>query len=438
MRFVTATHPNYKAGWFHEMLCAALDQFLIDVAAGKGPKLMIEVPPRHGKSAIVSERFPVKILGMYPDWQVMLASYNQQMANKFSRKARQIARDEAIVKKCYPALGLSKDRAGVEEWETTAGGVMKAVGVGGSATGSGANIIITDDPFKGWQDAYSENYREKVWDWYNADIRTRMMPQAGEIVCNTRWHVDDLSGRLRKEGDWQIINLPALAEEDEPHRKKGEALHPERYPAHILEAIQRRNPRVFNSLYQGKPTLDEGGLLKRTWWRYYDHLPALESINMSCDMTFKNTTHADFVVLQCWGKVGADHYLIDQIRARMDFVETSNALVAFVTKHPKTSRILVEDKANGSAIISALRHKLGGILPITPKESKEARAAAVSHLIEAGNVYLPNPDNHPWVREFVEECAQFPASAHDDQVDGTTQYLNYFGIRAVSPGIFAI
>lgn len=435
-----ATHPKYKAGWFHHYLCGVLDQFLKDVEAGLAPRLILNVPPRHGKTAIVSERFPVKVLGEHPDWQVMIASYNQAMANKFSRTARIIARDEKIVKQCWPELGLSKDRSGVEEWETSKRGVCKAVGVGGSATGSGAHILVIDDPIKGKEDAMSENFRDKCWDWYENDLETRLMPESGVIVCQTRWHHDDLSGRLiAKRGDeFKVINFPAIAEKDEEFRKKGEALHEERYPLRILETVKRNKPSTFNSLYQGNPSLDEGGIIKRIWWRYYDNLPALSAINMSCDMTFKNTKDSDFVVMQCWGQTGADHYLIDQIRARMDFVETMRALQSFVTKHPKVSRILIEDKANGSAIISALRHKMGGILPITPKESKEARASAITHLIESGNVYLPNPDSNPWVREFVEECAQFPTGAHDDQVDGATQYLNHFGQRDTMPAIFAI
>ncbi len=246
---------------------------------------------------------------------------------------------------------------------------------------------------------------------------------------------DDLVGRLidhMKTGDgdtWTVINYPAIAEEEEPHRHIGEALHPERYPVEALNRIRAAvGERDWAALYQQHPVPDGGGLFKDVWIQHYRDadLPArFDRLLMSWDMTFKDSAGSDYVVGQVWGRKGAAFYLLDQVRAQMDFTKTLHAFVDTANKWPAVTRKLVEDKANGPAIISMLRKQVAGIIPITPKESKEARASAVSALWEAHNVYLPHPDEHPWVaREFIPELLSFPSGAHDDQVDAMTQALN--------------
>ena len=251
----------------------------------------------------------------------------------------------------------------------------------------------------------------------------------------TRWHLDDLIGRLiaaqnEGQGDtWEVVNYPAIAEHDEPHRKAGEALHPERFPlSELLQKKKAVGAKVWASLYQQHPVPDGGALFKSEWLRYWkpDELPArFDAMAASWDMTFKDSAGADYVVGQIWGRKGANFYLLDQVRGRMDFVRTREAFEALAAKWPQVHRKLVEDKANGPAIISALKERVAGIVPVTPRESKEARAFAVTTFFEAGNVYLPPPDLYPWVKtELIPELLSFPAAAHDDQVDSLSQALN--------------
>lgn len=244
---------------------------------------------------------------------------------------------------------------------------------------------------------------------------------------------DDLAGRLLEaqrtgQGDkWQVINFPAIAEQDEPHRKQGEALHPERYSLEQLHAIRAAiGSRDWEALYQQHPTPDGGGIFKAEWLRFWlpKDLPQnFERMLISWDMTFKDGDDSDFVVGQVWGKAGANFYLLDQVRGRMGFTATLAAFQALARKWPQAQRKLVEDKANGPAVIDCLRNTVPGIIPVEPDGSKVARAHAVTTYFEAGNVHIPHPSVCGWVSEYVAELTQFPAAAHDDQVDATTQAL---------------
>nr|DAH90070.1 MAG TPA: Large Terminase [Caudoviricetes sp.] len=440
--FITYTYPEYKLGWFHAEVCRALDQFLQDVIQKKRPRLILCAPPRSGKSEIVSRRFPAYMLGRYPDLSFIGTSYSSDLAGSFSKDVQRIMEEESF-REVFPNVqipmkGVKSDGAvrQADRFEIIGHrGSYYSVGVGGSLTGRGADVLIVDDPVSNMQDAMSERVRNSVWDWYTSTAYTRLSPGAGLIVMATRWSMDDLIGRLLMaqetgEGDnWKVINFPAIAETDEPHRKIGEALHPERFSVEDLTKIRQSvGERVWAALYQQHPVPDGGGLFKSDWLQFWtpDTLPAkFDTMVMSWDMTFKETQVSDFVVGQVWGRYNANFYLLDQVRARMDFVKTREAFIALSEKWKHVKRKLVEDKANGPAIISALKDKITGIIPITPKESKEARAASVTTLFEAGNVYLPPPDLYPWVKsEFIPELLSFPAGVHDDQVDACTQALS--------------
>lgn len=296
------------------------------------------------------------------------------------------------------------------------------------------NCLIIDDPLKDRRDANSETIRNALWDWYTSTAYTRLSPGGGVIVMNTRWHMDDLVGRLvehEKEGSgdsWRVINYPAIAEHDEKHRKAGEALHPERYPLETLLQIKKTvGSRDWASLYQQHPVPDGGGLFKSDWIQHWE--PSMipdrfDQMVCSWDMTFKGTDRSDYVVGQVWGRKGGSYFLLDQMRGQWDFVKTTEMFQALANKWPDAVRKLVEDKANGSAVISMLKKHVTGIIPVTPKESKESRAYAVSTLWEAKNVYLPPKAQAPWVAEdFIPELLGFPATAHDDQVDSMTMAL---------------
>jgi len=291
---------------------------------------------------------------------------------------------------------------------------------------------IIDDPFKNDEEASSATYRDKVWKWYQSTFRTRLAPGGAIVLVMTRWHEDDLAGRLIKEmraggEQWVILNMPALAEENDPlGRAVGEPLWPEHgFDKPWAVSLKRTLGTYFwEALYQQHPSTPEGEILKRAWWKYYRVLPYdIQYVIQSWDMTFKDTDGTDFVVGQVWGLRGADKYLLDQVRARMDFPTTIEAVKALTRKWPQSMAIYIEDKANGPAVISTLRGKIHGIIPVEPMGSKIARVAAVSPQVEAGNVFLPDPNIAPWVQDFVEECAKFPKGAHDDQVDSMSQAL---------------
>lgn len=303
------------------------------------------------------------------------------------------------------------------------------------------NCIIIDDPVKDRAEADSPTISQGIWEWYTSTLYTRLAPGGGIIIIQTRWGDTDLSGRLleaqaKGEGDtWRVINFPAIAEADEEHRRKGEALHPERYPLEALERIKAAiGTRDWEALYQQHPVPDGGAIFKDEWlqrtWLPKDLPARFDAVIMSWDLSFKGNDASDFVVGQLVGRHGADYYILDQLRGRWSFTETvaqvkelaERARVRFPRVAP---RILIEDKANGPAVIDALKHEVSGIVPVEPDGSKEARAHAVTALFEAGNVLLPDRSLAPWVDEYRLELTRFPSGAHDDQVDATTQALRY-------------
>jgi predicted phage terminase large subunit-like protein len=291
--------------------------------------------------------------------------------------------------------------------------------------------------------------REKVWEWYQSTLYTRLTPDGRIIIVMTRWHEDDLVGRLlKKEADeiregthqgerWTVINFPAIAEEnDYLGRKPGEALWPE-FGFDEMRLAQIKSDvgsYVFNALYQQRPSAAEGNMIKRHWWRFYKVDPQdmeFDELIQSWDCSFKDSDGSDYVVGQVWGRIGADKYLVDQVRDRMDINDTMKAITNISQKWPNARLKLIEDKANGPALISMLSRKLGGMVAVKPKESKQARVSIILPDIEGGNVYLPQ--NRPWVQEFIDECSSFPNGAHDDMVDAMSQALNRLCRKTIRP-----
>lgn len=440
--FVAYTTPGYQMGWVHEEVCKELDQFLADVQAKKAPRLMLTMPPRHGKSELASRKFPAYALGRNPDLSIIASSYSADLSSRMSRDVQRTI-ESAAYQDTFPATtiagmpGTGKGR-GIRTSELFEvigrSGSYRAAGVGGGITGMGADIAIIDDPFKDRATADSATIRDNVWDWYASTLYTRLSPGGGVLLIMTRWHMDDLAGRLLAaqvagDGDtWRVVNYPAIAEQDEPHRKIGEALHEERYPLERLHAIRKAiGSRDWEALYQQHPVPDGGCIFREEWLRFY--LPAelpvqYDACITSWDMAFKESDDSDFVVGQVWGLRGANRYLLDQVRGRWGFVETVRQFRKLTDKWKGVAtRHLIEDKANGPAVIDALRQYVSGIVPVEPDGSKVARASAVTTAFEAGNVLLPDPRVSPWVNELKTELMQFPSVAHDDQVDALSQAL---------------
>lgn len=417
-----------------------LDEKLRQVRDGEITRLIWSMPPQEGKSERVARRFPTWMLKHNPELRIAIASYELGLAR---RSGRRIRNDLAE----HPELELTVkgDTSAAHEWELEGhiGGVY-SVGIGGALTGRPVDVLIIDDPVKDRAQADSETYREGAWDWWTDVARTRLAPGAVVVLIMTRWHEDDLAGRLIAGGGWTEINIPAQADHrpeagqhDPVGRDVGEYLESARgrTPVDWKQIENDVRPRTWNALYQGRPAPSEGFALKRAWWRFYRapmwreqpdgsmRVADFDQLIQSWDMTFKDTKGTDYVVGQVWGLRGANVYLLDQVRDRMDFPTTCQALKTLSAKWPQAHAKLVEEKANGAAVISQLHATVGGLIPITPTESKEARTSAVSPYVESGNVFLPDPELAPWVAGLIDEAASFPVGKHDDQVDGLSQAL---------------
>ena len=423
-----------------------IDQALVDAYDTPDGRLVISMPPQEGKSQRGSRWFPLWALTENPDLRIGVVSFELGMARRWGRTIR----DDVVMN---PQLGLKvrEDLAAQHEWQLAGhdGGVY-AAGIGGALTGRPLDLLIVDDPFKDRVEADSKVYRERAWSWWTDVGGPRLAPGASVVVIQTRWHEDDLAGKLLAAEDghlWRVLNIPAQAdhvpakgETDPLGRDPGVFLESARgRTAAQWEAIKvRSGSRTWAALYQGRPSPAAGDVWERGWWQEYRtplwiqrpngtrFVPRADGggvVIQSWDMTFKDTKASDYVVGQVWFTDGIDAYLLDQVRARMAFPATVKAVVELSARWPQAVLKLVEDKANGPAVIAALRRRVPGLVAEEPHGSKESRAAAVAPFIEAGNVHLPSPELAPWVAEFLEETAAFPNGAHDDQVDAASQGL---------------
>jgi predicted phage terminase large subunit-like protein len=420
-----------------------IDEALMKLADTPDGRLIITIAPQEGKSTRVAKDFVVWTLKHRPWTRVITGSYGQSLANRNGLAIRR-----TITTRPELRMRIARDNGSASDWQLDGhdGGVV-SVGIGAGVAGRPADMLVIDDPVKDRKEADSKVFRQNVWDWWTDVASTRLSPGAPVVLILTRWHDDDLAGRLLAAEDghlWTVLNIPAEADHDP---EAGETDPLDREPGAFLESARGRTTaqwqaikarvgsRSWSALYQGRPSSAQGTIFQRTKWQFYRQplwleredgariLPEYDDALQSWDLTFKATEGTDMVVGQVWMRRGANGYLLDQVRARMDFVETLQAFVMLSARWPQILPKLVEDKANGPAVIRMLQNRIAGIIPEEPDGSKEARAAAVSPLQEAGNLWLPDPEIAPWIGDYVEELAAFPTGAHDDQVDGTSQAL---------------
>ncbi len=442
--YVRYMRPDYVISWHHELLANTLEDWML----GKIPRLAIYMPPGHAKSEYGSRFLPSWGMGKFPQMKFIAGSYAASLAELMNRDVQNLMDSEKYL--CiFPDVRLNgsnvrsiangKALRNAEMFETMRpdgkkwGGAYKCSGVGGPLTGFRGDRLFLDDPFKNREEANSPTIRAKVWDWFTQVYGTRKRKGAGELMILTRWHEDDIAGRALAKGGWETLSLPAIMTEDEiktkhpkDPREIGEVLWPDHYPIEVIEERRRDiGSRDFNALYQQRPSAQEGALIKRDWFRFYKELPVnkLKRIIQSWDTSFKDSEGSDFVVGGVLATDGVDFYLTDLTRGRMGFNAAKTAIKTMSGKHPKATKKIIEDKANGPAIIDSLKKELTGITPYSPKDSKVARLNAVAPIFEAGNFYLPDPSIAPWVNDYIEELVSFPTGAHDDQVDMTTQGL---------------
>jgi predicted phage terminase large subunit-like protein len=430
--FTARMFPGYTRSDHIDQLVDALEW----AVATPGARLLIDLPPRHSKSLHVSENLPAWFLGRNPDKRVIAASHTAQLAYTFSRRVRNKIADP---KWPFPGVKIAGDKAAVQAWDIEGHlGGYYAVGVGGSPTGSGGNLIAIDDPIRNQKDADSETVREAIWEWYTGTLRTRLEPGGAIILCATRWHEDDLTGRLieaeKKGGEtWRRVHLPALND-------AGEALWPERWPVEALESIRSAvGSRVWQAQYQGDPTPSEGGMFKRHWWKRYTVLPQLTSAELYLDSAFKEGVENDYSALALWGSDGrGDSYLIKAWRARVAFPALirmcRDAHAWSRAQYPSLSvPLVIEDRASGQSAIQVLgSSESGAAIPVIPypingSASKVSRAEAGSGYVEGGRAHVP--DHAEWLDDWLTEHERFPLGAHDDWVDTTSMAIDRLGLR---------
>lgn len=390
--------------------------------------LCLSMPPQHGKSVLITQTFPSYYFMKHPDSKTIIISYGDDLARLFGRKNKEKIKEFGGELFGYE-LGKNTDTD--MDIKGHRGSIISR-GIMAGITGQSADLIIIDDPIKSAIEANSEVYRNRIWEEFLNSIYTRLSAKGKIVIIQTRWNEDDLIGRVMNElSDKSLyINIPLEAEENDPlGRAPGDSLFPEiGKDKNWLESTKKvymtkEGQRSWLALYQGRPTAQGGNLIKRDDFKYYSIMPEkFDQILQSWDCTFKDSDGSDYVVGQVWGRKGPDKYLLDMVRARMDFPTTMKAILNMTMKWPQAYMKVIEDKANGSAIIQVLSKKIEGIMPVTPKESKLARVQAILPQIECGNVYLPS--GAAWLEEFIDECCKFPNGKHDDMVDAMSQALS--------------
>jgi predicted phage terminase large subunit-like protein len=426
--------------------------------------LIISMPPQEGKSSRVTRYGILWLLEQFQSLRIGLISYADENASQFSYQIRNdIELFNGSDGNIDLGLRLAKDQKAMSRWSLSTGGSVYAVGIGGGLTGRPFDILIIDDPVKDVRAADSLLLSSQSWEWWQTAARTRLAPWAPVVIVATRWHEMDLSGRmLLKQAEdeamgyehydcWRVVNVPAQADHDP---NKGETDILGREPGEFMVSARGRTraqweatkgamvARFWSALYQGKPSPSDGDIWLKSWWRRYDaplwsqaedgsyRLDGYD-VTQSWDLAFKDTKKSDYVVGQVWAKKGADSYLIYQVWARLDFPSTLDAVKRVTKLFPQARRKIIEDKANGPAVIASLKHEISGIIGSNPSTSKTARAVAVAPFIRAGNVHLPTTyvatmeRAISWdVGAFLHEVTAFGSGpGHDDQVDATSQYL---------------
>jgi predicted phage terminase large subunit-like protein len=425
LAYAVGQWDGYTPAPHHKLLAKKLT----GVANGTIKRLIIQMPPRHGKSMLASEFFPAWYLGLNPSHQVITATYAQGLADDFGRKVRNLINSVAH---CwfFPDSVMSDDSQAANRFNMAQRGAYFAVGAGGPITGRGADLLLIDDPIKGREDAESETMRQRLKDWYTGVARTRLMPGGAIVVIQTRWHDDDLAGWLQRDHaheGWDVLNLPALAEPDDPlGREEGAALWPEAYPVEELAIIRQSvGSRDWSALYQQRPSAAEGSVFKRENWKYYtptEHEPKSLISALGCfqvvqawDTAFKKGSLNDYSVGVTIGISVNRYYVLDCWRDRLEFPDLKRAVMAQAAKWGAHA-VLVEDAAAGQSLIQELgRNTRIPLIPVKADKDKVSRANAVTPTHEAGLCYLPNGAH--WLSDFVDEMAGFPSAPHDDQVD---------------------
>jgi predicted phage terminase large subunit-like protein len=392
------------------------------MTAGSIKRLALSIPPQHGKSSCVTERYTVYRLAKNPRLRIGIGSYNQSFANRFGRHTRRIAEAAGIQ--------ISNESKSMSEWETAQGGGIVCVGVGAGVTGRPIDLLIIDDPVKSRAEADSPVYRERVWEWWSEDLYTRLQQNATAILIQTRWHNDDLWGRImagESGNDWTAINLPAEAEDNDPlGREVGEALCPERFDlASLKDKHLVLGSYGYNALYQGRPSPREGGYIKRHWFGVVDARPAaVQSRIRYWDLAA--TTTGDYSVGVLMSKCADGSYCIEDVqRDRLSSLHTERLVSQTANVDGRAVKIYIEQEGGSGGLntISNYTRLLSGysVRGDKPTGSKEIRSDPFAAQAEAGNISMVRG---VWNSSYLDELGQFPTGTNDDQVDASSGAFN--------------
>lgn len=429
--------PHFTWDWKHQLhLYAQLNR----VTSGEIDRLQIAMPPRHTKSETVTVHYAAYRLEQNPSLRIVIGAYNQKLANRFSRKIRRLLKGR---------VEFSTDLNAVEEWETAAGGGVRAVGVGGGITGYGADLIIVDDPVKSRKQAESETYRDNTHEWFNDDLYTRLEPGGQIILIQTRWHADDLAGRLQNEMEdedgeqWEIVSLAALAEpNDQLGREVDEALCPERYPKEKLLRIKKKlGAYSFAALYQQRPIPIEGGLFKFDWFKPENIKPTAPT-NLrwvrGYDLAISQRTSADFTAsFRCAFDKEGNLWITDGFCKRIEYPEQKKYVIGRMQTEKRTEHG-IEKALHGLALVQDLRRvqSIRGVAfrAVNVDADKYTRALPWANLAEEGKIFFVR-GRGSWIRELIEEAIVFTGKGdtHDDRIDAISvavQLLSKRGRRA--------
>lgn len=435
----------FVPGWHIDAIAENLEA----VSRGEIQRLLITIPPRHTKSTIVSVMWPCWEWIDHPELRWLFASYAESLAIRDSVRGRRLIQSAYYQSNWGDRFQFAGDQNQKQKVETDHGGHRIAVGTGGSATGEGGDRLVLDDPHN-VAEIESPVVRKAVLDWFDTVWSTRANDPktTARVIIMQRSHCGDLAGHVLEQGGWEHLCIPAEYEGDrrktvigwsDPRQNEGELLWPARFgPAEIADAKRTLGSFAYAGQFQQRPVPATGGVWKKSWFRFYRRadLPAkFDMVVASWDCAFKDLKTSDFVAGELWGRKGADFYLLDQVHGRLGFPATLQAIRNLNARSKyRVNAVLVEDKANGSAVLSVLKIEIPGMIAVNPEGGKESRAAAVAPLMEAGNVLLPMPDEQPWIEDTVLEFVSFPAAKHDDRVDAASQALLWLQSKQKSYG----
>ncbi len=449
----------FEEGWHHGAVCEHLQA----VSRGEIQKLVISVPPEHSKSTIVAKCWPAWAWITDPTFDWLFSSYSSQRATGDSVDCRKIIESPWYRENWGYIYNLSTDQNQKTRFANNLNGQRISMGLLGAATGEHGDAVVCDDPHS-IRDQWSPKKLEAaILTWDQVMSRSINDPQTSRhVIIMQRLHHRDLAAHCLKQGGYEYLMLPTEYDPSrsittkigwkDPRKKRGELLWGNRFgAAEVADAKLRLAPRGFSAQHQQNPSQEEGAIFKRDRFKYFANDPRaivgqMDEVVQSWDMSFKDLDTSSKVAGHVWGRKGGDRFLLDRICEHLDFVESIEAVEKMSAKWPTANAKIIEDKANGPAVINALNRKLSGLIAWPPKGvplgSKIARAYASQPELEAGNIWLPDPKVHPWVEEFVEYCVAFPGGEYDDDIDAMGQALEKFRqsfvLHAITDEIFAV